>query len=265
MKNIFNLYDWNKTDIIDVFNTSCTKREEGTEIKDRCSTDKYQLGIKFSGLTKVWYDGESFDSCGGSALYLPKEKSADIDYRRKFIKQSEGICIFFDSDRPLPPKPILIEHNSSDVEKLSLRLSSAYNAPDKSMIEYTGLFYNILTLLEKSLASRNGAGETDAAIEYMKEHVRDSFVDWNVPAKILGVTPDYMRHKFKSVYGISLLQYYNRLKINYIKGMLCRGEDSMSDIAKSAGFSDLNYFSRFFKKHTGVSPSEYRRRYYNMI
>ena len=34
-------------------------------------------------------------------------------------------------------------------------------------------------------------------------------------------------------------------------------DELLTDIAYKCGFNDVNYFSRFFKKHTGISPSKY--------
>ena len=40
--------------------------------------------------------------------------------------------------------------------------------------------------------------------------------------------------------------------------MLSRKECSMKEICAEVGYSDPNYFSRIFKKNTGVTPTEYR-------
>ena len=63
------------------------------------------------------------------------------------------------------------------------------------------------------------------------------------------------------IYGLSPIQYYHRLKTNYIKALICENKHSLSQIAELSGFSDLNYFSRFFKKNTGLTPTEYKKHF----
>jgi len=48
-------------------------------------------------------------------------------------------------------------------------------------------------------------------------------------------------------------------RIRQAKLLLRNTEKSISEIAEAVGISNYNYFSRIFKKHTGISPSEYRK------
>lgn len=57
---------------------------------------------------------------------------------------------------------------------------------------------------------------------------------------------DCFRHKFKKLYNIPPLQYYNEIKLQKIKQLICQSEHTLTQIAEMTGFSDLNYFSRFF-------------------
>ena len=62
---------------------------------------------------------------------------------------------------------------------------------------------------------------------------------------------------FKAYTGMTPYQYCIHAKINRAKEILASGESSVKAIALQLGFDDPYYFSRLFKKKTGVSPSHW--------
>ena len=75
----------------------------------------------------------------------------------------------------------------------------------------------------------------------------------------LNITRCYLRDLFIKYEGIPPKVYLNEVKLSCAKELLMNPEFSVSLVAKSTGFDDVIAFSRFFKQHTGVSPSEYRK------
>lgn len=63
---------------------------------------------------------------------------------------------------------------------------------------------------------------------------------------------------FKQCYGIPPLQYVTELRITRAKNLLRDTDYSVSAIAQMIGYDNLGYFSRIFKKSTGVTALEYR-------
>ena len=57
------------------------------------------------------------------------------------------------------------------------------------------------------------------------------------------------------------MDYLTELRINKSKELLCSDDLSVQDVAELVGYRDLKYFSRLFKKTTGVSPSDYKKLY----
>ena len=57
------------------------------------------------------------------------------------------------------------------------------------------------------------------------------------------------------------MDYLTELRINKAKELLCEADVSVSDAAELVGYRDLKYFSRLFKKTTGISPSDYKKLY----
>lgn len=67
----------------------------------------------------------------------------------------------------------------------------------------------------------------------------------------------HFRHLFTKAFKTSPMNYRNSLRLLYAKDYLSVGGYSITDVATKCGFEDINYFSRFFKKYTGISPSKY--------
>ena len=64
---------------------------------------------------------------------------------------------------------------------------------------------------------------------------------------------------FKSVTGMGVMEYYRGLKIDAAKTLLREGGGNITQIADKLGYTSVNYFSRYFKQATGMTPSEYTR------
>jgi YesN/AraC family two-component response regulator len=54
------------------------------------------------------------------------------------------------------------------------------------------------------------------------------------------------------------VEYINQEKIRMAKQLLTNSNLSLSDISWQCGFSDVNYFSRMFRKCEGISPKQYK-------
>ncbi len=69
----------------------------------------------------------------------------------------------------------------------------------------------------------------------------------------------YFRKMFKQYTGIAPVQYHLDLKIRRARDLLVSTDQSIKEIAFMVGFRSIHYFSRTFKKKTGISPSEIRK------
>lgn len=69
----------------------------------------------------------------------------------------------------------------------------------------------------------------------------------------------YLSHLFKEKMGITIKEYLNKKKISYAAQMLHSSELTVEQIAEHLGFPSAFSFRRIFKKHVGVTPSEYKK------
>ena len=77
-------------------------------------------------------------------------------------------------------------------------------------------------------------------------------------AKLLHVTPAHLSRKLKKETNYNFTQLILNKRIEQAKFLLVHSRESITDIAIMLGFSDLNYFSRIFKRYVGITPTVYR-------
>jgi len=76
-------------------------------------------------------------------------------------------------------------------------------------------------------------------------------------AEMTGMSAVYFRKLFTEIMGISPIAYVHELRIRKAKEMLRSDHGTLTDVALSLGYANLYDFSRDFKRHTGVAPSQY--------
>lgn len=69
----------------------------------------------------------------------------------------------------------------------------------------------------------------------------------------------YLCRLFKQATGSSIFQFINRLRLEKAASLITSCDLNISEAAFAVGIADALYFTRLFKKHFGISPSEYRR------
>ncbi len=65
------------------------------------------------------------------------------------------------------------------------------------------------------------------------------------------------RKIFTDIFGISPINYIHKIRIEKAKELFKGDFGKISDVATSVGYNNIYHFSKMFKIHTGVSPSEY--------
>lgn len=77
-------------------------------------------------------------------------------------------------------------------------------------------------------------------------------------ASSVNMHPSYFSSKFKQTTGSSFKEYLNMVRIEESKRLLANTNFSIIDIALSSGFEDQSYFTKVFKKYTGMTPKQFR-------
>ncbi|MDP4133734.1 MAG: AraC family transcriptional regulator [Bacillota bacterium] len=92
---------------------------------------------------------------------------------------------------------------------------------------------------------------------YMKANIYNS-IDINDICSYMHYGKTFLSKTFKKVTGDSLMNFYINLKIKEARKLIRQTDKSFVEISNALMFSDPHYFSRTFKRITGVSPKEYK-------
>ncbi|MDF2938651.1 MAG: transcriptional regulator [Paenibacillaceae bacterium] len=162
----------------------------------------------------------------------------------------------------LPEGPISLVNSAPVLEGLE-RLASHYGGSRVGMQHVQQLFSSLLQIVcdEASAEQVKAAGEgiLDESIAFMHRHYREK-IRLDTLSGLAGLTPTSYSRSFKKAMGVSPVEYLNGIRIHHSKLLLNRPDATVSGTAQSAGFGNEFYFSRVFKRETGISPALYIKR-----
>ena len=93
---------------------------------------------------------------------------------------------------------------------------------------------------------------------YLDEMFRTNITNQLLAARF-GFVPSYIVRIFKTYYGLTPMDYLVKTRIDESKFLLTNSSLKIKEVANEVGYEDSLYFSKVFKKITGVSPKEYIR------
>lgn len=102
-----------------------------------------------------------------------------------------------------------------------------------------------------------------AAEEYLSKHF-DADISIDALAQHSGMSARNFIRRFKAATGSLPNAYIQTLRMSAAKELLERGATSIQTVCSKTGYADLAFFRSLFKRHTGMTPNEYRRRFAQM-
>lgn len=125
-------------------------------------------------------------------------------------------------------------------------------------------YFSLITALETYYSTEiklQGRKNGRIKIEDLKIYI-DNYFDRDLSlgelAQKVFVSEQYLSKVFKEEMGIGISEYIIRKRLEKVRSLLTGTELPITDIAFSAGFSNINSFNRLFKKYQGITPSLYR-------
>lgn len=146
-------------------------------------------------------------------------------------------------------------------EKLFKNMTDELNGKKYGCSRCLELFFEQLLIeISRNLFSPREPAKTDIerAVRFFEQHFAED-ISIESYAKSLFIKPCWFIRKFKATTGVTPMQYIIDLRIARAKELLENGTYNVSQVASSVGYGNPLYFSRLFKKYTGLSPKEYKR------
>lgn len=127
-------------------------------------------------------------------------------------------------------------------------------------LDYCSRYYE-RQFITREEANKGIVGQTDA---FLDGYIRSGCLKTNLPpsveycASIFHLSPTYFNDLLKFETGKTFAEYFHFKRFEIAKEMLSDAANTAGKVANELGFANVQYFSRLFKKLTGIAPNEYR-------
>ncbi len=130
-----------------------------------------------------------------------------------------------------------------------------------SMLKYSQRFYKRQFINRAELSGKTVSKFNDALAAYFKNGLllTQGLPTVNALASQLSLSSRYLSDMLKQETGKTAIELIHIYLVNEAKNRLKGDEQSVSEIAYELGFENLPYFSRLFKKETGISPNQFKK------
>ncbi len=199
-------------------------------------------------------------------LYLPEK----LDLALYDLSNSPGYHAFFEVEPAMrqqhgfKSRLHLSGGKLEYIKKLTNSIDKELNSdkPD-ALFMAVSYFMQLIGFLARSYTETEIPEQMDIlclskVITYIESNYRHkiTIADLTKKASMSEIT---LYRMFKKAFNMSPLNYIISLRVAFAREMLNNSRLSIAEIAWKTGFSDSNYFSRAFKKLTGLSPRQYRK------
>lgn len=175
-----------------------------------------------------------------------------------------------------------------DIQEIYSYMASIYNglkkeqilisAPVSDLLDLNKYYYQHLLPLKSSIAFSESQEDFQAdivpsldhgayaplveeTIKNIQQHYFEN-ITLTTLAKMVSIHPIYLSELFKKETNMNISNYITAYRIERAKEMLQDIENKIYDVANLVGYDDSRYFSQVFKKHTGMTPTQYRESLY---
>ncbi len=155
---------------------------------------------------------------------------------------------------------------TAQIEEVFSRLIKEYKTPEFFSEDYlASLFQQLVILCYRACPEQfQVGGEPFASAVYEAQQYLDQNFAQEISVKALAdrffLSPSYFSHSFRRWTGYSPKQYVMLNRISCGKELLLSTDLPVANISNRCGFGDVNYFIRCFRRETGCTPGEYRKK-----
>ena len=142
------------------------------------------------------------------------------------------------------------------------RIVASWRA-DKEMGDMLSIakLYELLSDVHFELYTRKNTAASFLRLAAAKDYIEGNYkepISLEHLAALSNMSVTNFRREWAKAYKDTPLRYRDKLRLAYAKEYLLSGYYNVSETAEKCGFCDTNYFVRFFRAHTGISPGKFK-------
>ncbi|MDO4615919.1 MAG: response regulator [Lachnospiraceae bacterium] len=201
--------------------------------------------------------------CGRMGSILPKAAELFLEQAEEFLLQHdrramkealEQVLDLFEREKTCGP---LVGEWSRKADKI-LRIDVRPAPADFSQMRDYAKQY--IAACEEKLPDTDRYSEpVAAAVRFIQSHYRENIALADA-AEEANLTTTYFSFIFHKETGITFSEYLQSCRLNHAKELLAGSGLRIHEIGVQAGYHDMRHFSKVFKKETGMTPKEFRKR-----
>lgn len=197
----------------------------------------------------------------GSILVIPPGKA------HRFVKSRavRPICLAIDIETVEPitwrEESVLNARDLALVERLLVALHERHLNPDDFSIQTAALILQIFSVIQRAvdgIDARQGGGPVFATVSRAVSRLGFIGLTPRLVAQNLGRSLDHLNRQLRTESGLTVGEILNRSRMDHCGHLLRTTNLDIGEIASMTGFDDQNYFTRWFRKQTGQTPSRWR-------
>ncbi len=158
---------------------------------------------------------------------------------------------------------INLEDNEVDIGKETEEADFINHLPEyRHIADVEICFLEFCNKLSADIAGkRESSNQKQAvlALDYMEKNYNNVNLSLGSVCSYLCVSTSYFSTIFKSATGETFVEALTRIRMEKAKGLLETSNMKSYEVALAVGYNDPHYFSSIFKKHTGMTPTEYAK------
>jgi AraC family transcriptional regulator len=129
---------------------------------------------------------------------------------------------------------------------------------ETAMLQLCTLFLERSSEVSSMVSFDAGSEKVMHALQWHRQHFAEG-VNVKEVASALHMSPGHLRRLFLKLHGETPKKVFLRATIDEACRILAKGDITMKEVAAQCGFAGFSEFYRAFKRHTGQSPSEWRK------
>jgi AraC-like DNA-binding protein len=252
------------------------------------TSEFYMIGFKKMKSGEFLYGRTKYDSDSGSMYFTKPQQVVEM---RNIELEEDGFAIYFHEDflNGHPLHSDIKKYNFFDYEanealhlspreeqiiwELYRKIETEYNNNQDeyskeiilshidSILKYSQRFYKRQFINRTEISGKLVSKFNNTLTSYFESGL---VTDQGLPtvkemASRLHTSPRYLSDLLKQETGKTAIELIHIFLISEAKHLLKGADSTVSEIAYTLGFENLPYFSRLFKKETGISPNQYKK------